>query len=293
MANSGEDRGEGKEAINKTEEKGNKVTKEEIANIKEELKADISDILKEAQELYKQYKDLSISSIPFIPNINWEQIINIVAPNPSQHVLTKEDFERLNSAFTAKLYVLDYNLHEYLAQLSTDRCMLERLIIFIIIKKVAPQLLQFKLNRMNAIIQTIQAQGTLYQSITQLLQTALTTIPNPVFELGRDLKWDAIVISALTALGAISLEIGNLKNNLRNLIRDNEFCIKACSSTCADPIPLRLSTEGDENEGRKLVEMIEKVNAKLERLMDIELKLIEDNPKLLLGDENIQSQASK
>jgi hypothetical protein len=171
--------------------------------------------------------------------------------------------------------------------------MLERLIIFIIIKKVAPQLLQFKLNRMNAIIQTIQAQGTLYQSITQLLQTALTTIPNPVFELGRDLKWDAIVISALTALGAISLEIGNLKNNLRNLIRDNEFCIKACSSTCADPIPLRLSsTEEEDNEGKRLVERIEKVNAKLERLMDLELKLIEDNPKLLLGD-GIQSQASK
>jgi hypothetical protein len=171
--------------------------------------------------------------------------------------------------------------------------MLERLIIFIIIKKVAPQLLQFKLNRMNAIIQTIQAQGTLYQSITQLLQTALTTIPNPVFELGRNLKWDAIVISALTALGAISVEIGNLKNNLRNLIRDNEFCIKACSPTCADPIPLRLSTEGDENEGKRLVDMIERVNAKIERLMDIELKLIEDNPKLLLGDESIQSQASK
>jgi hypothetical protein len=293
MANSGEDRGEGKETTDKTEEKGNKVTEKEIANIKEELKADISDILKEAQELYKQYRDLSISSIPFIPNINWEQIINIVAPNPSQHILTKEDFERLNSAFTAKLYVLDYNLHEYLAQLSTDRCMLERLIIFIIIKKVAPQLLQFKLNRMNAIIQTIQAQGTLYQSITQLLQTALTTIPNPVFELGRNLKWDAIVISALTALGAISVEIGNLKNNLRNLIRDNEFCIKACSPTCADPIPLRLSTEGDENEGKRLVDMIERVNAKIERLMDIELKLIEDNPKLLLGDESIQSQASK
>jgi hypothetical protein len=293
MANSGEDRREGKETANKTEEKGNKDTKKEIENIKEELTRDISDIIKEAQELYKQYRDLGISSIPFIPNINWEQIINIVAPNPSQHVLTKEDFERLNSAFTAKLYVLDYNLHEYLAQLSTDRCMLERLIIFIIIKKIAPQLLQFKQNRMNAIIQTIQAQGTLYQSVIQLLVTALTTIPNPVFELGRNLKWDAIVISALTALGAISLEIGNLKNNLRNLIRDNEFCIKACSSTCADPIPLRLSSTEDDNEGKRLVERIEKVNAKLERLMDLELKLIEDNPKLLLGDGKIQRQASK
>ncbi|MEM2607031.1 MAG: hypothetical protein QW101_08285, partial [Ignisphaera sp.] len=283
----------GKETVRKDREENNKNAKEEITNLKEELKADISDILKEAQELYKQYRELGISSIPFIPNITWEQIINIVAANPSQHVLTKEDFERLNSAFNAKLYVLDYNLHEYLAQLSTDRCMLERLIIFIVIKKVAPQLLQFKLNRMNAIIQTIQAQGTLYQAITQLLQTALTTIPNPVFELGRNLKWDAIVTSALVALGAISLEIGNLKNNLRNLIRDNEFCIKACSPTCGDTIPLRLSNTEEDNEGKRLVEMIEKVNAKLERLMDIELKLIEENPKLLLGDGNIQSQASK
>jgi len=293
MADNREDRGEGEETVRKDREENNKNAKEEIANIKEELKADISDIIKEAQELYKQYRDLGISSIPFIPNITWEQIINIVAPNPSQHILTKEDFERLNSAFTAKLYVLDYNLHEYLAQLSTDRCMLERLIIFIIIKKVAPQLLQFKLNRMNAIIQTIQAQSTLYQSITQLLVTALTTIPNPVFELGKNLKWDAIVASALTALGAISLEIGNLKNNLRNLIRDNEFCIKACSSTCGDTIPLRLSNVEEDNEGKRLVEMIEKVNAKLERLMDIELKLIEENPKLLLGNENIPRQASK
>jgi hypothetical protein len=288
MADTRENKGKGEETTREDRKEDIKKPEEEIKSITKELETDLSDILREAQELYKQYKELGINSIPFIPNINWEQIINIVAPNPSQHVLTKEDFERLNSAFTAKLYVLDYNLHEYLARLSTDNCMLERLLIFIVIKKVAPQLLQWKLNRMNAIIQTIQAQGVLYQSITQLLQTALNTIPNPVFELGRNLKWNAIVIAALSALTAISLEIGNLKNNLRNLIRDNEFCIRACSDGCASPIPLQMDGE-EGNEGKEIMEMVKKVNAKLERLMDIELKIIEENPKVLMkGYEDIQ-----
>jgi len=187
---------------------------------------------KESQNNVKEEQNINEILNSPINASNWEQILNLIAPDPSKHVLTKENEALLSSHITALEYVILRNLYDHIKDRSLDPNFYERLKKFLVILKIAPSLLQYKKNRLDAIIQAIQSQERMYIAVVNAIAQITQVTPNfSAFNIQGNLKWSAAFAALTAALSAISLEIGNLKNNLRQLINSDEFCIEPCSSS--------------------------------------------------------------
>lgn len=203
MANSGKDRG-------KKEEEDSKASKED----------------NEASIEEKSAKSTFQSILSLIDAKDWEDIIgNLV---PSRQVLTKEQYELINSQIAVKEYVILHNLYEFIKNLSLDQCSLDRLIQLLVISKIGAILINFKQVRLQTLTQLVQIQSTMYNTVVNAIATIAQLIPSVSFNVVANLKYDSVFIALTTALALIGSEIGTLKNNIRELINDNEFCIKSC-----------------------------------------------------------------
>jgi hypothetical protein len=176
--------------------------------------------------------------LAFINADDWQDIISLL--DPSRLALPKENYELINATIAVKEYNILHNIYEHLSNLSTDRCNQDRLIQLIVISKIGAILLQFKQNRLSVLQGMLQVQANMYTTVVNALASLANLIPSVAFNPVANLKWDSIVAALLTALSLIGTEIGNIKNNIRNLIRDNEFCIKSC--LCGDIIPLGMDS---------------------------------------------------
>jgi hypothetical protein len=216
-------------------------------------------------------KGINISSP--INASNWEQIINLIAPDPSKHVLTKENEALLSSHVTALEYVILRNLYDHIKDRSLDPNFYERLKKFLVILKIAPSLLQFKQNRLNAILEAIKSQERMYIAVVNAIAQITQVTPNfNPFNIQGNIKWSASFTALITALAAIGLEIGGLKNDLRALINNDEFCIEPCSSSIVNRIELQKS-EGDKINLNEITDKILKeVDIMLEKLKEEDIK---------------------
>jgi len=176
--------------------------------------------------------------LSFINAYDWQDIISLL--DPSRLVLPKENYELINARIAVKEYNILHNIYEHLSNLSTDPCNQDRLIQLFIISKIGPILLQFKQNRLAVLQSMLQIQANMYTTVVNALSSLANLIPSVSFNPIANVKWSTIVGALLTALALIGTEIGNIKNNIRNLIRDNEFCIKSC--LCRDIIPLGMDS---------------------------------------------------
>jgi len=220
---------------------------------------------KESQNNVKEEQNINEILNSPINASNWEQILNLIAPDPSKHVLTKENEALLSSHITALEYVILRNLYDHIKDRSLDPNFYERLKKFLVILKIAPSLLQYKKNRLDAIIQAIQSQERMYIAVVNAIAQITQVTPNfSAFNIQGNLKWAAAFATLTAALAAISLEIGNLKNNLRQLINNDEFCIEPCSSTF---ILVKLS------EGERI--NVDDIMDRVKKDMDIMLKQID------------------
>jgi hypothetical protein len=192
-------------------------------NKKESIKSDVQPL--------KQILD-------FINADDWQDIVGIL--DPSRLVLPKENYELINARLAVKEYNVLHNIYEHLSNLSSDPCNQDRLIQLFIISKVGAILLQFKQNRLSILQSMLQTQANMYTTVVNALSSVANLIPSVSYNAVANIKFDAIVAALLTALALIGTEIGNIKNNIRNLIRDNEFCIKSC--LCGDLIPLGMDS---------------------------------------------------
>jgi hypothetical protein len=206
---------------------------------KEDLKANekVSESTNKEESIKSDVQPLS-QILSFINADDWQDIISLL--NPSRLVLPKENYELINATISVKEYNILHNIYEHLSNLSTDRCNQDRLIQLFIISKLGAILLQFKQNRLAVLQSMLQIQANMYTTVVNALASLANLIPSVSFNPIANVKWDAIVATLLTALALIGTEIGNIKNNIRNLIRDNEFCIKSC--LCGDIIPLGMDS---------------------------------------------------
>lgn len=296
MANNRESGGEGEEKVSKVSEKKDQDQQAGVEDIKKELARTLDDIKQltsaELKELSDELEELSLrlpNTLTVDPDLvrNWEQLQQTLTPVISQHIATKEQVELLNSALVANMFIFDYNLHKWLAKISSDKCSMERLIKFITIKKIGVQLLQYKQNRLSALLQMLQIQANMYSSVVSVFNTAYAQIRSGLFDITQDLKWDAITATLISALVAISLEIGNIKNNIRQQIADDEFCIQGCSRECRDSMTVMAKTES--NEGNKVAEVAERMIAMLEEMMRIEL----DKAKEVISKKDYTTSVGK
>ena len=276
------------------EEKDSKVDKKREPNSEKtrENKA------KEAKNTNESNTKLSISSPTVnspINAVNWEQIISIFGP-PDRHVLTKEDYERLNSVLGAYEYVIMHNLLDFIKEASTNACFHERLLKFITISKIGASLSQFKQIRLNAIIQAIQQQASMYSTALQQLGVVAQSFSNahilreyisitpPITDIQLpnitiDIKVASIIATIIGALVAIGTEIGNLKNDLRSQIALDEYCLQGCSTKCIGFSSIEEAYNeyrklmSNDNEGIRLKEYADKALEWLNRLVNIELEL--------------------
>jgi|GEM_PF-5644611 len=254
------------------EEKKDLKTDKERGEVKPE---EVKDSKKEEQNTSKGVND-SINSP--INADNWESILNLIAPDPSKHVLLKENEALLSSHITALEYVILRNLYDHIKDRTLDPNFYERLKKFLVILKIAPSLLQFKQNRLNAILEAIKSQERMYIAVVNAIAQITQVTPNfSAFNVQGNLKWAAAFASLTAALAAIGTEIGNLKNNLRVLINNDEFCIEPCSSSSI--IALKES-EGDKINLNEIMDKIMKeIDIMLDKIKVEDLKTSENKDK--------------
>jgi hypothetical protein len=178
-------------------------------------------------------------SLPFNPSDQWDRIINKIG-SPQDHVLTKEQYALVNAYITEREFIILANFYQFLAQLATDPNNFHVLLKFIQISKVGAILLQHKQLNLNTLIQMLQEQSKMYISVIQALAQITQVTPNfNPFNIEGNLKWSAVFATLTTALALIGSEIGNIKNNIRNQISIDPFCIYPCSPR--PPSPLKTS----------------------------------------------------
>jgi hypothetical protein len=246
-----------------------KTQEEDSKNTEEAIKTDIKE---ESIESIAQ-------SLTFINIDDWQDILPIL--DPSRLKLTKEEYSLINARIAVKEFQILHNIYEFLGNLSTNQCMLDRLIQLFVISKIGAILLQFKQNRIQAILTALQVQGSMYTALVNAIATVAGLIPSVAFNPVANVKWSAVFTTLTTALALTGTEIGNLKTNLRNLIRDNEFCIKSC--LCPDTIPLGVFKEGVEQNHN---EQIQVALAKLEELINKELDELLKQEIITMKKEN-------
>jgi len=238
-------------------------------------------------------KDISYLKDAIYPH--WQAFIQALG-NPRNWFLTKEDFEIVKAYFSQAEANINANIMEYLRNASDDPCSIHKALQFITIRKLGTIQIQAHKNRIDAILTTIQHQSEIYKAVAQSLAQVVQSFTNSYklasglsqFELPnivQDLKAVGVIGILTAALTSIGIEIGNLKNDLRNLIRFNEFCIRPCRQDCRDTIPLssrvginNIAKEHetvDYNEGIELGNESEVFLRILEKLANIELEYIE------------------
>jgi hypothetical protein len=230
---------------------------------------------------------------------HWQAFLNALG-NPRNWFLTKEDFEIVKAYFSQAEANINANIMEYLRRASDDPCSVHKALQFIVIRKLGTIQIQAHKNRIDAILQAIQYQSDMYKTVAQslgqvvqsfsnsyVLQTGLSQfeIPNII----QDLKAVGIIGILTAALTAIGIEIGNLKQDLRTLIRFNEFCIRPCNPNCLDTPPLRtivgMSEIADNhpkheyNEGVEFGQESEVFLRLLEKVMQLETEYLEQQVK--------------
>jgi hypothetical protein len=276
-AGSGSERSqESNEAVSKVEQKTNESVSQD-----EEIK-DIADIIDELKD-----NPILQSIIP-----NWQSWLSSLG-DPRLWFLTKEDYMLIKSYLTlldANTYA---NILEQIRLRSNDPCEVDRLIQFIVIKKIGSALIQSHKNRLDSIIKAIEIQGNMYISAINQLGIIANSMANAhklmaglsnfeIPNIALDIKLASLIATVISAITAVGIEIGNLKNNLRTLINLNEYCIRACRSGCGGSVILssnpsieNLAKEGSEyNEGVEFAKESELVLRRIEELIKLELEYI-------------------
>jgi hypothetical protein len=268
---------------------------EAISEVKQEINQSLSqDEIEDIKDIIDQLKDNpTIQSI--IPN--WQAWLSSLG-DPRLWFLTKEDYMLIKSYLTLLDANTFANILEQIRLRSNDPCEVDRLIQFIVIKKVGSALIQSHKNRLDSIIKAIEIQGNMYISaINQLgiiansmanahkLLAGLSTFEIP--NIALNIKLASLIATTISAITAIGIEIGNLKNNLRSLVNFNEYCIRACRSGCGSSIILSnnpnikdLAKENSEyNEGVEFARESELVLRKLEEVISMEVEYLKDKLK--------------
>ena len=238
-------------------------------------------------------KDISYLRDAIYPH--WQAFLNALG-DPRNWFLTKEDFEIVKAYFSQAEANINANIMEYLRTASNDPCKIHTAIQFLVIRKLGTIQLQAHKNRIDAILQAIQYQSQMYQTVAQSLAQVVQSFTNSYIlqisigqfqipNITQDIKASIVIGTLISALTAIGIEIGNLKNNLRSLIRFNEFCIRPCRVGCPDTIPLASSigmlkiasnhNVNEYNEGVELAKESETFLRALEKLINLELEYVE------------------
>jgi hypothetical protein len=294
------DRGESKEEDTKTNIKGGEASKKNRE-------------AKDTQDEETKQSDTSVSIInsPINPR-NWEDIL-IGIGSPSKHVLTKENYELVNSVLNAYEYAILHNIYDFIKEASTNRCFHERLLKFLTISKIGASLSQFKQIRLNALVQALTQQVSMYNTALQQLGVVVSSfqgayilreyisITPPITDLqipniALDIKVSSVIATLIGALVSIGLEIGMLKNDIRSQIALDEYCLTGCSSGCIG----FSSIEESYKELRKLLsdsntdmlkEYADKAMKWLEQVVSIELKYLEEHVKPKVDLAQIKDKA--
>jgi hypothetical protein len=192
-------------------------------------------------------------------------------------------------------------VYDFLKEASTNRCFHERLLKFLTISKIGASLSTFKQIRLNALIQALTQQVSMYNTALQQLGVAVTSfqgayilreyvsITPPVTDIqvpniALDVKVSSVIATLIGALVSIGLEIGRLKNDIRSQIALDEYCLTGCSASCIG----FSSIEESYKELRKLLndsntdmlkEYADKALSWLEQVVAIELKYLEEHVK--------------
>jgi hypothetical protein len=175
----------------------------------------------------------------FLPSDDWEDILTKLGA-PDDHVLTKEGYALINAFITEREFIILANFYQFLATLSTDPNNWYVLLKFIQISKIGAILLQHKQTNLNILIEMLREQAKMYIAVVQAIAQITQITPNfNAFNIQGNLKWTAAFTALTTALALIGTEIGAIKNNIRNAIGVDPFCIYPCPPT--PPPPLSLS----------------------------------------------------
>lgn len=256
-----------------------KTQKEISAQISESPKGDSESIPQ--NPIDEILKEIGISGIAQ----RWRDLI----PSPPQdYFLTKEDYELVKSYLTMLVANTDRNILEYIRNKSNDPCSLDRLKQFIIVRKIGTIQSQAYQIRIEALKHALSEQVKIIQSYAQTLAACAQSMSNSYIltealgsiqlpNIVQDLKLVSIISAMLVGLGSTGISIGNIKNQITQLLQINEFCIRGCRA-CAEPLQLstlkmnELAKEAqDYNEGIEYAQTIEYTLRTLEKLMAIEL----------------------
>lgn len=233
-------------------------------------------------QIIDELKNIGISSI--IAN-SWRDLI---PTNIRDFFLTKEDYELVRSYMTMLVANADRNMLEWIRNKTTDECSLDRLKQLIVIRKVGSILLDSYKSRLDILKHELSEQTKVIQSYAQILQACANALMNSfIMNIGQipniatDIKLTAIITSAITGIAATGIAIGNIKNQITDILGINEYCIRGCRQ-CAEPITittLKMVDLGKEsqayNEGIEYSRTIELTQRMLEKLMQLELAALE------------------
>jgi hypothetical protein len=115
----------------------------------------------------------------------------------------------------------------------------------------------------------------MYIALVNVLNTLTTTISSVAFNPIANAKWASVLAVVTTALAATGAEIGNLKNNIRDIITQDIFCLTPCS----------------------MLSMLELKHSNVEdirnELKDIIVKLYEQEERLRKESVNVTPKSSK
>lgn len=167
---------------------------------------------------------------------NWSSILSFLG-DPANHFFTKEDAEVVQSHLQALGFSSERNIADYLCQNSTDPCNIEKLIKFLVVRKIGTPLLTQKKNRLDTLLRTHDNTRDIIISFVGAIERVTIAFSiDPIV----DAKQGLVVVALQAQLVALLLKLDGLDTIIQADSRTDEFCLTACTPECGDPACLAL-----------------------------------------------------
>ena len=229
----------------------------------------IPQITKETEQ--NQQEDIKNHEIGILMSFNsWRDLLNNL--NPRDYFLTKEDFEVIRSWITSKNANIEANIIEFLRTESNNPDNIRKLIQFIVIKKIGNILFQEYNVKLEALKFMLDKQTSLAVALVNAISSLAALIPQVAFNPIANAKWIGIEAILIGSYTATAIEIGNIKNNIRQFIQQNAFCIRLCNNESLNIIFKDIMDSNKMyNEGIQLAKDTNSIYNKLEELFNKEI----------------------